>query len=169
MRAAIAEARLGLAEGEVPIGSVAVRAGKIVARGHNRRHALNDLTCHAEMACLRDLGLPRTSNLDLSDLTLYSTLEPCAMCGGAILHYRIGRVVYGERDLILGACGTALEILTNPAILASVPDDPDTIQRLPEILGGVLRTECRAPLLEFFERELGRPSLRWRDILLPDA
>lgn len=167
MREAIAEARLGLAEGEVPIGSVAVCDGVIVARGHNRRNALNDMTCHAEMACLRDLGLPDSDNFNLADLTLYSTLEPCAMCGGAILHYRIGRVVYGEIDLILGACGTALDILTNPAILARRPDDPDTIQRLPEILGGVLRDECRAPLLEFFEHELGHPSLRWRDILLP--
>lgn len=167
LREAIAEARTGLAEGEVPIGSVAVRAGAIVARGHNRRNALNDLTCHAEMACLRALGLPDTPNLDLSDLTLYSTLEPCAMCSGAILHYRIGRVVFGEYDLILGACGTALDILTNPAILAPRPDDPDTIQRLPEVTGGVLRADCRAPLLEYFERELGHPARRWRDILLP--
>jgi len=168
MREAIAEARAGLAEGEVPIGAVAVRGGAIVARGHNRRNALNDLTAHAEMVCLRSLGMPPAVSLGLCDLTLYSTLEPCAMCTGAILHYRVGRVVYGERDLLLGAHGTALDILGNPAIIARVPDDPDTVQALPEVVGGVLRQECRAVLLEFFARELGYASTRWRDIQLPE-
>ena len=167
MREAIAEARSGLAAGEVPIGAVAVRDGVVIARGHNQRNALNDLTAHAEMVCLRQLGLPDSTSFDLRDLTLYSTLEPCAMCAGAMLHYRVGRVVYGERDLLLGACGTALQILTNPDILGHPGEHGDGIAHLPEVVGGLLAHECRAPLLEFFAREFGAPSLRWRDILLP--
>jgi tRNA(adenine34) deaminase len=154
MREAVAEARRGLAEGEVPIGAVAVRDGRVVARGHNRRNALSDPTAHAEMICLRDLGSRAGLDFDLSAVTVYSTLEPCAMCSGAMIHYRVGRCVWGERDLLLGAAGSAMRILEEHGV---------------ESLGGVLRAECRAPLLEFFERELGRSSCQWEDIRLPEA
>ena len=152
MREAVAEARRGLAEGEVPIGAVAVRAGRVVARGHNRRNALRDITAHAEMICLRDLSARLGLDFDLSDLAVYSTLEPCAMCSGAMIHYRVGRCVWGERDLLLGAAGSALHVLDTSRVRSE---------------GGVLCAECRAPLLEFFERQLGRPSTEWEDIRLP--
>jgi tRNA(adenine34) deaminase len=152
MREALAEARAGLAEGEVPIGAVAVRGGQVVARGHNHRNALRDITAHAEMVCLRDLGSRPGLTFDLSDLTVYSTLEPCAMCSGAMIHYRVGRCVWGERDLLLGAAGSALHFLNRSAVRSE---------------GGVLRAECRAPLLEFFAAQFGRPSCEWEDIRLP--
>jgi tRNA(adenine34) deaminase len=152
MREAVAEALEGLAEGEVPIGAVAVREGQIVARGHNRRIAWSDITAHAEMVCLRELSSELGLEFDLSDVTLYSTLEPCAMCAGAMVHYRVGRCVWGERDVLLGAAGSALDVLGRGGVPSA---------------GGVLREECRRPLLEFFERQLGRRSCEWEDIRLP--
>jgi len=154
MLEALAEARLALAEGEVPIGAVAVREGKVVARGHNRRIALSDPTAHAEMMCLRDLGRREGMSVDLSGLTVYSTLEPCAMCSGAMIHYRVARCVYGERDVLLGAAGSAMDILGRSKV---------------KVADGVLRAECRELLLQFFEKQLGRPATRWEDIQLPDA
>lgn len=158
MAEAIAEAKKGSSEGEVPIGAVAVSDGRIVARGHNRRIADTDITAHAEMTCLRELSalfLNSSGNLnfDLSKLTLYSTLEPCAMCLGAMIHYGVGRVVFGEYDMLLGACGSKF----NFAVQAGI-----------EICGGVLRWEARLPLLDFFEKELGYKSNRWKDIELPE-
>jgi tRNA(adenine34) deaminase len=148
MRAAIKEAEKALAEGEVPIGAVAVKGGTIAARGHNRRRALSDITAHAEMMCLRDLS-PQLDNMDLGDITIYSTLEPCTMCAGAMIHYGVKRVVYGARDIKLGAAGSAFDILNVADI---------------EITSGVLGSECRRILLDFFERELGQPSNSWEDI-----
>ncbi len=151
MAEAVAEALKGLSEGEVPIGAVAVRDGRVIARGHNRRNALSDITAHAEMVCLRDLS-SRGMAFDLSDVTIYSTLEPCAMCTGAMIHYKIGRVVFGEIDIIAGACGTKYRFHEKAGL---------------EAKGGVCRKESRQPLLDFFERELGHKSLRWEDIELP--
>ncbi|MHC4916489.1 MAG: nucleoside deaminase [Planctomycetota bacterium] len=154
MLEAVAEARRGLAEGEVPIGAVAVRGGAVVARGRNRRIALGDITAHAEMVCLRDLSSRAGLEFDLADVTVYSTLEPCAMCAGAMVHYRVGRCVWGERDLLLGAAGSTLDVLGSGGVQST---------------GGVLRAECRAPLLEFFEEQIGRPSFQWEDIRLPEV
>jgi tRNA(adenine34) deaminase len=151
MAEAVAEALKGLAEGEVPIGAVAVKGGKIVARGHNRRNALSDITAHAEMMCLRNLsslGL----DFNLSDVTIYSTLEPCAMCAGAMIHYRIGRVVFGEIDVIAGACGSKYDFHEQAGL---------------DMKGGIMRHESRQPLLDFFEKELGHKSNCWMDIELP--
>ena len=153
MRQALAEAEAALAEGEVPIGAVAVRGGRAIARGHNRRNGLQDITAHAEMMCLRDLSRQEGLSFDLSEVTIYSTLEPCAMCAGAMIHYRVGRCVYGERDLQMGAAGSVFDILDKSAV---------------QVTGGVLREECRRPLLTFFEKQLGRPSTSWEDIRIPD-
>ena len=109
MREALAEAQKAFDEGEVPIGAVAVRDGIIVARGHNRRIRLQDVTAHAEMMCLRDLGAQLGLDFDLSGVTIYSTLEPCAMCSGAMIHYSVRRCVWGERDLLLGAAVSAFD------------------------------------------------------------
>ncbi|MFH1024960.1 MAG: nucleoside deaminase [Planctomycetota bacterium] len=152
MRAALEEARKAFAKGEAPIGAVAVRGNRIVGRGHNRRNALRDVTAHAEMMCLRDLSRRRGLDFTLSDVTIYSTLEPCAMCSGAMIHYRVRRCVYGERDVLLGAAGSAMAILNRSRVA---------------VRGGILRAECRVILLDFFRRELGRRSVRWKDIALP--
>lgn len=152
MRLALAEARRALREGEVPIGAVAVRRGRVVARGHNQRKALRDLTAHAEMMCLRDLSRREGLAKRLRSVTVYSTLEPCAMCSGAMIHHRIGRCVWGERDTLLGAAGSAFDILNRSSV---------------RMKSGVLRQECRALLLDFFEGQLGKPSTKWEDIQLP--
>jgi tRNA(adenine34) deaminase len=151
MAEAVAEALKGFAEGEVPIGAVAVKGGKIVARGHNKRNALSDITAHAEMICLRDLS-SQGLDFNLSDVTIYSTLEPCSMCTGAMIHYKIGRVVFGEIDIVAGACGTKYDFHKQAGL---------------EVRGGVMRSESRQPLLNFFEKELGHKSNCWMDIELP--
>jgi tRNA(adenine34) deaminase len=151
MAEAVTEALKGFAEGEVPIGAVAVKDGQIVARGHNRRNALSDITAHAEMVCLRNLSA-KGLDFDLSDVTIYSTLEPCAMCTGTMIHYKIKRVVFGEIDIIAGACGTKYDFNKQAGLIA---------------VGGILRQESRQPLLDYFEKELGHKSNRWEDIELP--
>jgi tRNA(adenine34) deaminase len=151
MSEAVAEALKGFVEGEVPIGAVAVKDGKIVARGHNRRNALSDITAHAEMMCLRNLS-SKGLDFDLSGVTIYSTLEPCAMCTGTMIHYKISRVVFGEIDIIAGACGTKYNFHKQAGLTA---------------VGGVLRKESRQPLLDYFAKELGHKSNCWMDIELP--
>jgi tRNA(adenine34) deaminase len=150
MRAALREAERALKEGEVPIGAVAVKGGTIVARGHNSRRALNDITAHAEIMCMRDLS-PDLDGFDLSDITIYTTLEPCAMCAGAMIHYGVKRIIYGARDIRAGAGGGALDLLAQSDIANT---------------RGVLEGECRKILLGFFEKELGYPSKSWEDIAL---
>ena len=152
MQEAIKEAEKGFAEGEVPIGAVAVRDGEIIARGHNRRNGMTDITRHAEMECLHDLSRYLDGNLDLSEITIFSTLEPCAMCSGAMIHYGIRNVVYGETDVINGAAGSKYDFLKRAGV---------------KITSGVLRDSCRDILLKFFEKELGVKSLVWKDIELP--
>lgn len=126
MRAAIDEARAGLAEGGIPIGSVLVHAGKIVGRGHNRRVQRGSAILHGEMDALENAG--RLSAAVYRDSVLYTTLSPCAMCSGAILLYGIGRVVIGENRSFLGEeallrrRGVALEVLDDPECLALMRD-----------------------------------------------
>lgn len=100
LEAAVAEARLGLAEGGIPIGSVLVIGGEIVGRGHNRRVQRGSAILHAEMDCLENAG--RLTAADYRRATLYSTLSPCDMCSGAVLLYGIGRVVIGENRTFRG-------------------------------------------------------------------
>jgi tRNA(Arg) A34 adenosine deaminase TadA len=153
MLEAVAQARQGLREGEVPIGAVAVRKGEIIARGHNRRIQSIDITRHAEIDCISDLSGMLDDDFDMTGITIYSTLEPCAMCSGAMIHYGIKRVVFGEIDIIKGAAGTKYDFLKEGGV---------------EAVGGVLRSECRQALLDFFEIQLGKPSLKWKDIELPE-
>jgi tRNA(adenine34) deaminase len=151
MAAAIAEALKGFAEGEAAIGAVAVRDGINIASGHNQRHALSDLTAHAEMMCLRDLS-SHEMKFDLSDVTIYTTLEPCAMCTGAMIHYRLGRVVFGEYDASAGACGSRYNFHKKTSL------------RIEE---GILRQECRQLLLNHFEKQLGYKATGYTDVELP--
>ena len=139
MRAALAEAMKALDEGEVPIGCVIVHEGTVVGRGHNQVERLRDATAHAEIIAI---GAASDARQDwrLEDCTLYVTLEPCAMCAGAIVLARVGRVVYGAHDPKAGACGSVLNVLDEPRLNHS-----------PALTSGVLAAEAGSLLTEFFE------------------
>ena len=138
MREALAEAALTAAHDDVPIGAVVVHAGRIIGRGHNERERLNDPTAHAEVLALREAAATLGSWRVL-DSTLYVTLEPCAMCAGAIVLSRIPRVVYGTTDPKAGAAGSVLDVLADPRL-----------NHRPEVVGGVLEQECGDGLRAFF-------------------
>ena len=137
IRLALEEARLAFDEGEVPVGAVLVRNGKVIARAHNRVEQTGDATAHAELLCLREamerLG-PR-----LTDCTLYVTLEPCAMCAGACVNAKLSQLVYGAFDEAAGCCGTKMD-LTDHCFLHSV-----------ETWGGIMEPDCKALLTDFFQ------------------
>jgi tRNA(adenine34) deaminase len=115
MEAALAEARLAAEAGEVPIGAVLVRADEIVARGQNSVIRTNDPTAHAEIVALR-AAAQAIGNYRLNGCRLYVTLEPCAMCAGAMIHARIDRLVYAAADPKAGACGSVLEVVNHPRL-----------------------------------------------------
>jgi tRNA(adenine34) deaminase len=115
MQAALAEARVAGDSGEVPIGAVVVREGAIVARGQNRVLRDVDPTAHAEIVALR-AAAAALGNYRLAGCTLYVTLEPCAMCAGAMIHARIDRLVFAAADPKAGACGSVLEVLNHPLL-----------------------------------------------------
>ena len=115
MQAALAEARLAAEAGEVPIGAVVVHNGEIIARGQNRVLRASDPTAHAEIVALRAAGAV-LGNYRLPGCTLYVTLEPCAMCAGAITHARLTRLVYAAADPKAGACGSVLSVLNHPKL-----------------------------------------------------
>jgi tRNA(adenine34) deaminase len=138
MRLAIAEARLALAHDDVPIGAVVVHDGAIIGAGHNEREHRRDPTAHAEIIALREASAALGSWRVL-DAVLYVTLEPCAMCAGAIVLARVPRVVYGCADPKAGAAGSVLDVLAEPRL-----------NHRPEVAGGVLGAECAALLVDFF-------------------
>ena len=109
MAHALALAAEAAVRGEVPVGAIVVREGAIVGRGGNAPIARNDPTAHAEIAALREAGTT-VRNYRLTGCTLYVTLEPCAMCAGAILHARLARLVFGARDPKSGACGSVIDL-----------------------------------------------------------
>jgi tRNA(adenine34) deaminase len=139
MRAALAEARAGLAAGEVPVGAVVVVDDAIVAQAHNAPIALADPTAHAEILALREAAR-KANNYRLPQATLYVTLEPCVMCCGAIVQARLACVVYGAADPKAGAVESRYRLL----------DDARANHRV-DALGGVLAAECGAVLKQFFE------------------
>ena len=141
MRAALREARVSLDADEVPVGCVIVHDGMIVGRGHNQVEALNDATAHAEIVAIGAASNALRS-WRLNECTLYVTLEPCAMCSGAIILARLGRLVYGARDPKAGACGSVLDVIHEPRLNHRV-----------EVTAGVLAEECGALLREFFARK----------------
>jgi tRNA(adenine34) deaminase len=138
MRAAIAEAHAAQAAGEVPVGAIAVYNNEIIGRGQNRVLRDSDPTAHAEIVALRQAGLS-LSNYRLTGCTLYVTLEPCAMCAGAILHARIARLVYAADDPKAGACGSVLSVMNHPQLNHRV-----------EVVPGLLADECGPMLSNFF-------------------
>ncbi|HWE85985.1 MAG TPA: tRNA adenosine(34) deaminase TadA [Terracidiphilus sp.] len=115
MQAALKEARQAADAGEVPIGAVAVHDGQIIALGQNRVLRANDPTAHAEMVALREAATA-LGNYRLNGVTLYVTLEPCAMCAGAMIHARIDRLVYAAADPKAGAAGSVLDVVNHPRL-----------------------------------------------------
>ncbi len=139
MRAALAEARLAAESGEVPVGAVVVVGGEVIASGHNRSETDCDPSAHAEIVALREAAR-KTGNYRLTNATLYVTLEPCAMCMGALVQARVERLVFGAYDPKAGAAGSAIDL----------SDSPSFNHRF-EINGGILAEECGAGLKVFFE------------------
>jgi len=143
MRLALAEARSAEAAGEVPVGAIVVSpSGDVLARGNNQVLRSSDPTAHAEIVALRAAGQALGNYRILTPeggCTLYATLEPCAMCAGAILHARIARLVFAARDPKAGACGSVLSVMNHPALNHRV-----------EIVEGVLGEECGTLLTTFF-------------------
>lgn len=138
MRLALREAERAGEHGDVPIGAVVVRAGEVVAATHNERQLRHDPTAHAEVLALREAARSAGSWRVL-DAVLYVTLEPCAMCAGAIVLARVPRVVYGARDPKAGAAGSVFDVLGEPRL-----------NHRPEVAGGLLAQECGSLLREFF-------------------
>ena len=138
MGEALALARQAQARGEVPVGAVVVKDGAIIGRGGNAPIAANDPTAHAEIAALRDAA--RTlGNYRLPDCDLYVTLEPCAMCAGAILHSRIRRLVFGARDPKTGACGSIVDLFSE-----------QRLNHHTTVTAGVVAETCGRLLTDFF-------------------
>ncbi|MFP5206031.1 MAG: tRNA adenosine(34) deaminase TadA [Acidobacteriota bacterium] len=115
MEAALAEARAAGQAGEVPIGAIVAHRGEIIARGQNRVLHDNDPTAHAEIVAMR-AAAAALGNYRLPGCTLYVTLEPCAMCAGAMIHARLDRLVYAAADPKAGACGSVLEVINHPRL-----------------------------------------------------
>jgi tRNA(adenine34) deaminase len=126
------------AAGEVPVGAVIVANGEIIGEGWNQPISAHDPTAHAEIIAMR-AAAARLGNYRLTGVTLYVTLEPCPMCAGAMVHARVGRVVYGATDPIAGAAGTTFNLLQAP-----------TLNHRVEIAGGVMAEACSRQLKEFF-------------------
>ena len=138
MRAALREAHVSLDSDEVPVGCVIVHDGTIIGRGHNQVEALNDATAHAEIVAI-GAASDALQSWRLIDCTLYVTLEPCAMCAGAMILSRVRRLVYGAVDPKAGACGSVLDVIHEPRLNHRV-----------EVTAGVLAPECGAMLKSFF-------------------
>jgi tRNA(adenine34) deaminase len=138
MRLALREAEHSLEHDDVPIGAVVVRSGEVLAAAHNERELRQDPTAHAEVLALREAARLGGSWRVL-DSVLYVTLEPCAMCAGAIVLARVPRVVYGTHDPKAGAAGSVLDVLGEPRL-----------NHRPDVEGGLMAAECSALLSEFF-------------------
>jgi tRNA(adenine34) deaminase len=138
MRLAIAEAQRALEHEDVPIGAVVVREGEVIGAGHNERELRQDPTAHAEILALRQAAAA-VGSWRVLDSTLYVTLEPCAMCAGAIVLARVPRVVFGTADPKAGAAGSVLDVLGEPRL-----------NHRPKVAGGLLAAESAALLTDFF-------------------
>ncbi len=140
MRRALALARQGESEDEVPVGAVVVHEGREIGAGFNRPVSACDPTAHAEILALREAAA-RLGNYRLNGATLYVTLEPCVMCAGAIVHARIARLVFGARDIRFGGVRSKFRLA-----------DSELLNHRVEITEGVLGAECAALLEDFFRR-----------------
>lgn len=139
MRMAIEQAQLAAQSGEVPVGAVLVKDGQVISKAFNKPIANHDPSAHAEMLALREAALAE-ENYRIPGSTLYVTLEPCAMCSGAMLHARIDRVVYGTSDPKTGAAGSVLDIFASKQI-----------NHQTSVEGGIMSEECGQLLRDFFK------------------
>ena len=151
MRLALGEAKRAAREEEVPVGAVLVCEGQVLARAHNRPLHLKDPTAHAEILALRRAAR-RLGNYRMEGCSLYVTIEPCAMCAGAIVQARLARVVYGARDPKAGACGSALRVLNHRKLNHKV-----------EVAGGILAADCASVIQEFFRKRRNKAGNGKRD------
>ncbi len=140
MQSALAEARKAAAEGEVPIGAVVVYDGEVIARGQNRVLRNVDPTAHAEIVALREAA-QALGNYRLNGCTLYVTLEPCAMCAGAMIHARVDKLVYATPDPKAGACGSVLSVMNHPQLNHQM-----------QVEKGILAEEAGEMLRRFFRQ-----------------
>lgn len=140
MREALALARQSEAAGEVPVGAVIVLNGSIVGRGHNQPISTCDPTAHAEIMALREAARA-VANYRLEGATLYSTVEPCVMCAGALVHARVQRLVFGTRDLRFGGVRSKFRLA-----------DSEILNHRVEVVEGVAGADCAALMVEFFRR-----------------
>ena len=147
MRLTLQLAQQAEAAGEVPVGALIVKQGEIVGRGFNAPISRHDPTAHAEIQALRDAG-QRLSNYRLLGCTLYVTLEPCAMCCGAIQHARIARLVYGASDPKTGCCGSITDLMAEARLNHHC-----------EVQGGLLKEACGNMLSEFFAGRRRKPEI----------
>ena len=138
MRLALEEAQVAVEAGDVPVGAVAVLAGAVVGRQHNRKEDLVDPTAHAELLLLREVA-NRLGRWRLPDVTIYCTMEPCPMCAGGLVQARIGRLVYAVDDPRAGAAGSVFNVVQSPDLNHQV-----------QVTRGVLASEAQAQLAEFF-------------------
>jgi len=139
MQCAITEANIAKDKGEVPVGSIIVQNNQIIAKAHNCPISKNDPTAHAEIEVLRKAG-EKLQNYRLAKTTLYVTLEPCAMCLGAMIHARIERVVFGASDPKSGVCGSTIDLSSKSIFNHQI-----------SVSGGVLEHECKNILQSFFK------------------
>ncbi len=148
MRAALRLAERAAADGEVPVGAVAVRDGVVIAKAWNQVEMLKDATAHAEILVLTAAS-NAVGDWRMDGVTVFVTKEPCAMCAGALVNARVARVVYGLADPRCGACGSALDVTGFRGMLHNV-----------EVKGGVLEPECRTLMQEFFRQARERSRNR---------
>lgn len=140
MHEAIKQAKCAFKEGEIPVGAVIVKEGRVISTAYNRTQEMNDFTYHAEMTVLRDASKTLGAKY-LTGCELYVTLEPCPMCAGAILLTRISRVYFGAYDTLNGALGSAYDL----SLMKNMPK--------PEIYGGINEEECKELLTGFFRNK----------------
>lgn len=140
MQMALDLARQAALNGEVPVGAIIVIDGVVIGRGANAPISLHDPSAHAEIIAMRQAAL-QLGNYRLVDCTLYVTLEPCAMCCGAMQHARIAKLVYGASDPKTGACGSVVNLMSEPKLNHHC-----------EVVGGILADECGAVLSAFFKQ-----------------
>jgi tRNA(adenine34) deaminase len=140
MKSALLEANKGFKKGEVPVGAVVVVNGKMVSKAHNLRESLIDPTAHAEILAIKKAA-KKLGGWRLNEATVYTTLEPCPMCAGAIVHARVKEVVYGADDPKAGACGSIMNVVSSKHLNHCV-----------KVSSGVMKKECSKILKRFFKK-----------------